>query len=473
MATASVQVSGTVINEPPVAIFYASLLSGPLPLAVDFDATSSFDPDGEIVLYEWDFDGDDTYDVSGATSTTAQHSYPTAGLVEVTLCVTDDDGVEDTFKTYISAGTSWYVRESPALGGTHPGLADVAGKPAVVYVVPHIGYDSSGPLYLALARDNLGLEWDEPIEVAANAMRCAVAEIEGQPAVVYLVKHGQLDYNLCYRRAADIANGAWGDEIVIDPWAQDFFYLEFMVVAGHPAVLYAGSETLLEDKPRAVKYARASDPLGASWSEPLTTYVVGDEALGGLDLEIVNDKPAMLLKLQKNYTQDADHRGVYYQASDAAGGSWLTVPSFFTFMGTNALCVADGRPALVHQTVKEDMLFYLEYRRADDADGTEWSVGAEITTDSLDEIPFCPRMVADAERNYCCYVDWGASRYGQMAVHSLDSTGTTWSAGEVLDPGRLDTLFGSSMAIVGGRSMLAYAVVVCGESRVRLAVFAD
>ncbi len=42
-------------NEGPFATFVPSVSNGPAPLAVNFDASSSGDPDGTIVQYSWDF----------------------------------------------------------------------------------------------------------------------------------------------------------------------------------------------------------------------------------------------------------------------------------------------------------------------------------------------------------------------------------------------------------------------------------
>ena len=37
---------------------------GTIGRSVAFDASGSYDPDGEVVLYEWDWDSDGTYDYS-------------------------------------------------------------------------------------------------------------------------------------------------------------------------------------------------------------------------------------------------------------------------------------------------------------------------------------------------------------------------------------------------------------------------
>ena len=61
---------------------------------ITFDGSGSSDPDGTIVVYDWDF-GDGTTG-TGATPT---HSHATAGTYQVSLTVTDDEGVTDTGTT--------------------------------------------------------------------------------------------------------------------------------------------------------------------------------------------------------------------------------------------------------------------------------------------------------------------------------------------------------------------------------------
>lgn len=60
---------------------------------VTFDASASSDSDGQIVLYEWDFDGDGKTDAVGKI---VEHVFKSAGNYPVTLSVTDDDGLKNT-----------------------------------------------------------------------------------------------------------------------------------------------------------------------------------------------------------------------------------------------------------------------------------------------------------------------------------------------------------------------------------------
>lgn len=76
---------GATANTPPVAEF-SYVCDG---LSCEFDATGSFDPDGIISTYTWDF-GDGTPTTTGAGVT---HSYAAGGTYDVQLTVTDDGGL--------------------------------------------------------------------------------------------------------------------------------------------------------------------------------------------------------------------------------------------------------------------------------------------------------------------------------------------------------------------------------------------
>jgi len=74
--------------NPPVAHFTYSPLLPKIGEEVKFDASSSYDPDGTIADYEWDFG-----DGSTASGVKASHSYREVGTYTVTLTVADNDGV--------------------------------------------------------------------------------------------------------------------------------------------------------------------------------------------------------------------------------------------------------------------------------------------------------------------------------------------------------------------------------------------
>jgi hypothetical protein len=83
-------------NLPPVAD--ASLTDpkeGDAPLVVNLDPSLSFDPDGIIVLYEWDIENDGSFEYSTVGPDITPHEFTSPGDHEVQLRVTDDDDAVD------------------------------------------------------------------------------------------------------------------------------------------------------------------------------------------------------------------------------------------------------------------------------------------------------------------------------------------------------------------------------------------
>lgn len=86
-------------NEKVNAYFEADQTSGSIPLIVNFDASESLDPDGEIVDYEWDLDGDGSYD--DGNDEKVSYTYDKYGTYTVKLRVTDNNGESDTMEMEI------------------------------------------------------------------------------------------------------------------------------------------------------------------------------------------------------------------------------------------------------------------------------------------------------------------------------------------------------------------------------------
>lgn len=86
-----------VCGMPPVAVIVADPVLGTIPLEVFFDGADSFDPDGTIVSYAWDFGDGQT-----GTGIFPTHTYTTIGAFVVTLTVTDDTNDIGTATTTIT-----------------------------------------------------------------------------------------------------------------------------------------------------------------------------------------------------------------------------------------------------------------------------------------------------------------------------------------------------------------------------------
>jgi len=78
-------------NEAPHAVLVAQPVYGEAPLTVNFDGSSSWDNDGTITSYDWDFDGDGSYELANSGAKPGTRDFD-GGNHTVGLRVTDDDG---------------------------------------------------------------------------------------------------------------------------------------------------------------------------------------------------------------------------------------------------------------------------------------------------------------------------------------------------------------------------------------------
>ncbi len=78
-------------NKPPVIVsITASIVQGGPSMTVKFEISAS-DPNGAIVEFQWDFDGNGTIDAA-TSSAPAQYTYRAAGTYNPVVTVTDDQG---------------------------------------------------------------------------------------------------------------------------------------------------------------------------------------------------------------------------------------------------------------------------------------------------------------------------------------------------------------------------------------------
>jgi glucose/arabinose dehydrogenase len=117
-------------NQPPIARATADPTSGPAPLTVNFDGTSSSDPERGSLSFAWDLDGDGAFDDS--TSHRPTYTYTTGGAYRVRLKVTDAKGASDILDQPLKIGvdppsatidsplstTTWKVGDTISFSGS-------------------------------------------------------------------------------------------------------------------------------------------------------------------------------------------------------------------------------------------------------------------------------------------------------------------------------------------------------------------
>jgi glucose/arabinose dehydrogenase/PKD repeat protein len=90
-------------NNPPVAAIQATPTQGAVPLAVQFSAAGSTDPNGDPLTFSWDLDGNGVF--GDSTIVNPAFTYTTAGARNVQVRVSDGKGGQSTAGVTITAGT--------------------------------------------------------------------------------------------------------------------------------------------------------------------------------------------------------------------------------------------------------------------------------------------------------------------------------------------------------------------------------
>ena len=112
-------------NAKPVAVFRAFIGSEGIPTSVLLDGTSSTDPDGSIVTYQWLF-GDGTT----GSGDKVEHIYPRIDQFEVTLVVIDNRGGSHLITQTIDLSDLDRQDEAPAVGSNTGGLPSAQVAPS-------------------------------------------------------------------------------------------------------------------------------------------------------------------------------------------------------------------------------------------------------------------------------------------------------------------------------------------------------
>jgi YD repeat-containing protein len=114
-------------NIPPEASFAATPNPADTNATVNFDASASNDPDGTITKYEWDLDGNGSYETNTGAKATATRSYSIPGDRAVGLRITDDKGETGTATRTVTIKNqlptaSFTATPNPVLSGANTTL---------------------------------------------------------------------------------------------------------------------------------------------------------------------------------------------------------------------------------------------------------------------------------------------------------------------------------------------------------------
>jgi len=90
------------VNLPPVASFIWYPLEPVTGENITFNATGSYDPEGETISYRWDFDNDSIWDTEWLSSSIIIYNFSTPGNYTVSLTVKDMHNLTDTAENMVT-----------------------------------------------------------------------------------------------------------------------------------------------------------------------------------------------------------------------------------------------------------------------------------------------------------------------------------------------------------------------------------
>ena len=168
---------------PPVALFKYSPDSPLVGETIRFDASTSYDLDGDIVSYEWDFgDGNTTTVVDPVIF----HTYSTAAVYTVTLNVTDDDGFTAETSDQITV-----LVHDVAVIDVRVSLAEaVVGESVVIYVDVENEGNFTETFYVSANANDIIVENQTVSSLGAGSIRALTLswDTTGFTAGVYTIK---------------------------------------------------------------------------------------------------------------------------------------------------------------------------------------------------------------------------------------------------------------------------------------------
>ena len=433
--------TGIEVQEAPTAAIIATPNTGPAPLAVSFDASGSTDPDGTIVLYEWDLDYNGSYETNTGTSPTANGNYVNPGVHTISVRVTDNDGLTDTASADVTVNSGWSIGTT-ILNVTLDSKVSVASFDTGTAARLGLAYKDTNGTDLKFIRttDNTGYNWGSPVAVQTSGQvgnDCTLANIDGYPGITFKRAQSKLDY---IQATATDGSTWWASSIEIDGGGGAGAFTSLAMVDSKPAAsgIKSGQDKL--------RFVTATSSAGTSWNTPIDVDPsVGSEEMEFTSLSVISGNPGILF----NYV--GTNSGLkYVRATDAAGttfGSSVTVDAPVAGGRYPSLATVSSNPAASYEA---HAINELRYCRATDATGGSW--GTPVTVDSGVGMGQWTTLLVFGGVPVISYYD--ATNGDLKFAEATDATGTSWTTIIVDSTGDVGKY--ASMALLDGKPVIAY-----------------
>lgn len=313
-------------------------------------------------------------------------------------------------------------------------LATVNGNPAVAYT-------TTGSLDLKYARalDSLGRSWGPPILVDGSGIIIggypSLSVVNGNPAIAY-TDSTTGSGNLRYIRANDANGASWSPPVIADSSSRVGEYSSLCIVNGRPAVGYHDGLN------GNLKFVRANEENGSTWATPITVDNSANDVGQSCQMIIVNGNPAIAYR---NATA-SDLK--YVRAANLDGTSWggaLNIDTISTVVEKVSIAIVSGKPAISYYVQSSANAIY--YTIAADANGGSWTPSIsvmEVNTEgpSLAVIDGSPAIAFTGGQNI-------------YYIRANDTTGVSWGMPNFLGKYQVNITPDVHLQYINGFPMIA------------------
>jgi hypothetical protein len=447
------------VGEMPAVELTATAASGVRNDVIELAATGA-------ETYDWDIDGDGTWDFTDDPTGMADADTSNLGLIRPALRAHTSDGgfslsaislfITGNFRPVVMAtGDVTYGQVPLDVEFTVIGEDDDGTIDEYAWDLDGDGtFDDSSPTNpspLAHSYPDAGMfnaKFRATDNDGAWAVDTVAVQVLAGPAnlpPVALLTAEETVFHLGETRSAGVSFDASGS---YDPDGGSLGYAfstgtvgnfnSLAVVNGNPAISYWDVTNT------ALKYVRASDASGGSWDTPVTVDSAG--IVGAFtSLAMVNGNPAV------SYYDATNGDLKYVRASDANGGSWgapVAADSAGNVGGYTSLAVVNGNPAISYCDVTND---HLKYVRATDASGSSWD--SPVTVDSTGAVGQYTSLAIVNGNPAISYRD--VTNLDLKYVRASDADGSSWESPVTVDSDG-DVGKNTSLAVINGNPAISY-----------------
>jgi hypothetical protein len=291
-------------------------------------------------------------------------------------------------------GNSWaapIIIDTVAMTAPHLNIhGNVNGFPAVTY------YNSTQKC-LKYNRMTSSTVWGSPYTFGAFATSSIntdigqwptieVIQITGSLSVPLITYHDATNSDIKYTCSYDASGTSWPEASRIDsriyangtsPPSAVGFWPSTLLVGGIPTIAYYSPTSSI------VKYIRADDDRGLSWSPPYPIEIFAGEGIGGYggfpSMQIINGNPAIAYWTGTNGTGSATGLG-YRRALNSVGSSWPSkvavenISSFIT-VSPRLLVLSNGDPGIAYINSGS-----IKFAKGSATDDNSWSIYSTAMT---------------------------------------------------------------------------------------------